>query len=472
MNETSNSDTGITDQQHKRRQDSLLKHIRAKLHAWAPGMAKFARNLALLFLWMLCLVSLAFCIYRFFAASSLEKWDVLAVISILTSILIMSEVGYFRQKNKGFRFMMEDRHPVLTHPGQWKLLPSILVISAVSLFLLVASWHAWAWADLRNGSARATASLAVVGGLGLMVSLVVAYRKQSLNERVEGLKEFTDSVVLLDGKSTLSIRTGVYSLIRVGTSHPHLRQQVIDTLTEYLRRDKAADASVESLIIAQIRNVLSTNNSVRWRNIKLDLHGIVFRENCNFSNCIINKADFKNSVFLAGQMFIHTQFMMSTSFSGTHFRQEAQFQLSEFHGRTDFDGAVFDGRVRFNHTRFMVGEGEESNIVYTQNQSSPSLMPLQPGVNFCGTKFKSSLFFNNAEFNNNVYFGSQVYKTLGVAQFEQDILFDETEFNQGAFFGKSAFKGGVSFKDVVFHDPKNKKELNHALQGSGKAQLS
>lgn len=450
----------------------MLKHIRAMLHAWAPGMAKFARNLALLFLWMLCLVSLAFCIYRFFAASSLEKWDVLAVISILISILIMSEVGYFRQKNKGFRFRMEDRHPVLTHPGQWQLLPSILVISAVSLFLLVASWHAWAWADLRNGSARATASLAVVGGLGLMVSLVVAYRKQSLNERAEGLKEFTNSSVLLDGKSTLSIRKGVYSLIRVGTSHPHLRQQVIDTLTEYLRWDKAADTSVESLIIAQIRNVLSTNNSVRWRNIKLDLHGIVFREYCDFSNCSINKADFKKSDFLGGQTFIHTQFMVSTSFSGTHFRQEAQFQLSEFHGRTDFDGAFFDGRVRFDHTRFMVGEGEESNIVYTQNQSSPSLVRLQPAVNFCGTKFKSILLFNNAEFNNNVYFGSQVDKTLGAAQFEQDTLFDETEFNQEAFFGKSAFKGGVSFKDVVFHDPKNKEELNYALQGSGKARLS
>lgn len=137
--------------------------------------------------------------------------------------------------------------------------------------------------------------LTVVGGVGAVVALTVAYRRQRLNE-VDSHRE--DAKVLLDryakaaellGAPDASVRVaGVYAFAALANDAPEARQGCIDVLCAYLRqpygtadaaqRDPGQERHVRLTVIRLIRDNLhlADDDPRTWRGHDFDFTGAVF----------------------------------------------------------------------------------------------------------------------------------------------------------------------------------------------------
>ncbi|MGM1065724.1 pentapeptide repeat-containing protein [Saccharothrix sp. Mg75] len=200
--------------------------------------------------------------------------------------------------------------------------------------------------------------LAVVGGLGAVVALAVAYRRQRLNE-VEVYRE--DAKVLLDrfgkaaellGAPGAAVRTaGVYALAALANDAPEGRQGCIDVLCAYLRqqpwsptsgagvahdalpaardeeRTTGQERQVRLAVIRLIRDNLHLpdNDPRTWRGHDFD-----------FTGAVLDGGDFAGATFTGAGL--------------------VTFADATIIGRLSFDGATFaGGTVSFDGARFVGG---------------------------------------------------------------------------------------------------------------------
>ncbi|WP_344648974.1 hypothetical protein [Cryptosporangium japonicum] len=209
--------------------------------------------------------------------------------------------------------------------------------------------------------------IAVVGGLGGVVALTVAYRKQRDNEaaeRREQTRVFNDRFVAAtsqfgDGSSATTQVAGAYALAGLADDWPDGRQMCIDVLCGHLRLPYQGDPDaddysyerreVRRIILRIMRDHLREGHAtVSWSEHRFSFERVVF--DCGD----LSKAHFKNTSvsfhrarFLAGTTELNGMVFENTSvyltkavFGGGR----VDFTGTAFAGhRTSFAGAVFGG---------------------------------------------------------------------------------------------------------------------------------
>jgi hypothetical protein len=247
-------------------------------------------------------------------------------------------------------------------------------------------------------------ALSVVAGVGGVVALVVAYRKQRIGEvaeareRVKVLNERFATACAQIGHEKPTVRlAGVYALASLADEWLEQRQVCIDVLCAYLRipyeptldpwyHDE--ESEVRLSITSVISDHLRPGAPVGWQGHEF-----------NFLRAVFRSADFADIQVTGGRLLFSlarfpggwTSFDgMHVSggevwFGGAHFNgAKVTFDNAEFSGgRVQFDGADFTGgEVTFRGARFTGGEVDLSGVD-TDHYTSPPVFdqyPAPPGL--------------------------------------------------------------------------------------------
>ena len=218
-------------------------------------------------------------------------------------------------------------------------------------------------------------SFGVVAGAGALVALVVAYRRQRVDE--DGAlrdatrlhtERFTTAVSQLGNESAAVRLGGVHALAGLADDAPTraLRQTAIDVLCAYLRLPYTSEADLPQgdadsrhayLALREVRHTvirlirdhlrLTPDHPHSWRGHDLDFSGVVF-----------DGGDFSRAVFSGGSVeFSHAVFTCNlVDFTGTRFTD----------GMVSFTGTRFtDGMVRFIAARFTGGMVDFTHAAFT-----------------------------------------------------------------------------------------------------------
>ncbi|MFD7961185.1 pentapeptide repeat-containing protein [Streptomyces zaomyceticus] len=300
-------------------------------------------------------------------------------------------------------------------------------------------------------------SFGVVAGSGALVALVVAYRRQRVDEagahreatRLH-TERFSQAVDKLGSDSPAVRLGGVHALAGLADDAPDtsLRQTCIDVLCAYLRLPYTPDpgddpAHLEEhhryLALREVRHTIlrligdhyrlpaGTHHS--WQGCDLDLTGITIDGPIDFSRAVFSnsKVSFRSAVFSRGIV----------SFKGATF----------FGSRVSFDGAVFSGsRVPFDHAVFSGGEVSFGQARFSRGTVSFDHAVFSGGiVSFDHAAFSGSrVSFDHAAFS-----GSRV--SFSVAAFSSNVTFSAAVFSGGEVsFYSSAFSSNVTFSAAVF----------------------
>ncbi|WP_323184466.1 pentapeptide repeat-containing protein [Streptomyces sp. NBC_00892] len=244
-------------------------------------------------------------------------------------------------------------------------------------------------------------SFGVVAGAGALVALVVAYRRQRVDEagahrestRLH-TERFSQAVDKLGSDSPAVRLGGVHALAGLADDAPtqDLRQTCIDVLCAYLQLpftpDPGGDPAHQEehhryLALRKVRHTIlrligdhyrrpqGTHRS--WQGCDLDLTGVTIDGNMNFSNAVFSgggTVDFGRAVFSDGTVhFRGTEYVGSmVNFGGAVFSGGAvHFGYTRFIGGTVlFGGTVFSGgTVDFTRTKFSSGTVDFSNAVFS-----------------------------------------------------------------------------------------------------------
>lgn len=279
-------------------------------------------------------------------------------------------------------------------------------------------------------------SFGVVAGAGALVALVVAYRRQRVDE--DGAlrdatrlhtERFTTAVSQLGEESAAVRLGGVHALAGLADDAPTpaLRQTCIDVLCAYLRLPYTAKADLPAgdadalhgyLALREVRHTvirlirdhlrLHCDHSHSWQGHDLD-----------FSNMIFDGGDFSRAEFAGG----------TVTFNGAEFAGgTVTFDDAKFTGGTIFCmGAGFTGgAVTFNRARFTGGR-----VFFDGSEFAGGTVTFK-GAGFTG----GTVTFNGAKFTGGT------------------IFFDVTEFAGGTVtFTSAEFTGGwVTFISARFAD--------------------
>uniref|UniRef100_UPI003F493F3C pentapeptide repeat-containing protein n=1 Tax=Microtetraspora malaysiensis TaxID=161358 RepID=UPI003F493F3C len=361
-----------------------------------------------------------------------------------------------------------SHHDDLPEPRPVKLLHigAALALTLASATLLVGGLlaGALAWIGLPSTLTLDTGSLleiikialAIVGGIGGAVALVVAYRKQRLaeednhrareqNERAREAARREDTKLYAErfdkatdklGSSAPAVRlAGVHALAALADDWQGGRQMCIDVLCAYLRmppepepdteHDPGAHGAwramreVRATIIRLIATHLRESAPTPWVGADLDFTGVVFD----------NGADFTRAVFSGGKV----------SFDGAVFSDgKVSFDRARFSGGlVVFDGAVFSGgEVSFTGAVFSGGEVLFKGAVFSGGEVLLSFAVFSGG----------RIWFDRAEFSGDRVFLDRMKFSGG------EVSFDGARFSGGrVWFDGAVFSGGkVSFTGAVF----------------------
>ncbi|QNP67992.1 pentapeptide repeat-containing protein [Streptomyces genisteinicus] len=301
-------------------------------------------------------------------------------------------------------------------------------------------------------------SFGVVAGAGALVALVVAYRRQRVDE--DGAlrdatrlhtERFTAAVAQLGDDSAAVRLGGVHALAGLADDAPtrELRQTCVDVLCAYLRlpytpqsdllpNDTEAQHAYLSLrqvrhtIIRLIRDHLRhpADHQHSWAGLHLDFTGVVF-----------DGGGFGGAVFSGGRVNF-----VGATFSGAM----VNFVGATFSGaRVDFFGATFSGaRVDFFGATFSGGTVDFGEATFSGGTVNFGMATFSGGtVNFVGATFSGgTVNFGEATFS-----GGTV--NFGMATFSGGTVnFVGATFSGGTVdFREATFSGGrVDFVGATF----------------------
>jgi hypothetical protein len=206
--------------------------------------------------------------------------------------------------------------------------------------------------------------LAVVGGVGGVVALTVAYRKQrhgEIAEARERYKSFTDRYVKAAeqlGHESPSVRAaGIYAMAELADDWDGGRQLCIDVLCAYIRMPyqdaQEGEREVRRTLFRIIRNHLRPE--ARWSRVKWS------RYRFSFEGATIESCDLSGIQLIGdGHMTFHgVRFTDYFELSGLRLREGAPmwFTGASFQGSScSFKGADLRGsKVRLDGARFASG---------------------------------------------------------------------------------------------------------------------
>ncbi|MGW4061408.1 pentapeptide repeat-containing protein [Amycolatopsis sp. NPDC004747] len=226
-------------------------------------------------------------------------------------------------------------------------------------------------------------ALSVVAGVGGVVALVVAYRKQRIGEvaeareRVKVLNERFASACTQIGHEKPAVRlAGLYAMASLADEWLEQRQVCIDVLCAYLRIPYEPSDSpwyhdeeteVRFSVTSVISDHLRPGAPVSWQGREFNLLRVILRS-----------ADFADIQVTGGRLLFSLARFPSgwTSFDGMHVSGgEVWFGGADFRGgRVTFDNAEFSGgRVQFEGAAFSGGEVSFRGARFTGGEVDLSL---------------------------------------------------------------------------------------------------
>ncbi|GAB3283562.1 pentapeptide repeat-containing protein [Parasphingorhabdus pacifica] len=260
--------------------------------------------------------------------------------------------------------------------------------------------------------------LALVGGIGAVVALVVSYRKQRLGETAEKRQKAAESredarlfgedfakATEQLGSTEAPVRlAGMYTLERLAQNTPHQQQTIVNVLCAYLRmpytppdsepaeehRQENERRKHEREVRLTAQRILATNLRPRktskdqadehWRGIHLDLTGATLLD-FDLHECQLDKA-----------LFTGAQFKGDASFAGAQFSRDTRFDGAQFSKIAWFSGAQFSGDAWFSLTQF-------SKVAWFRGAqfSEDAIFPavqFSKDASFRGTQFSKDASFN------------------------------------------------------------------------------
>jgi uncharacterized protein YjbI with pentapeptide repeats len=215
-------------------------------------------------------------------------------------------------------------------------------------------------------------SLSVVAGVGGVIALTVAYRKQQLGEAAHGREEvklFTErfgACVTQLGDDSPAVRLGgVYALAHLADDWETGRQTCIDVLCAQLRMPYPADQPDDPETHAAFLSLREVRHTI-WRLIGDHIRpgktqhswsGYDF----NFTGAVIDGANLQDVVFPSGEVSFHKARFTDgeANFTGASFAgAEVDFSGAQFFGaKVNFSTALFSGgTVDFTQATFSAGE--------------------------------------------------------------------------------------------------------------------
>ncbi|MGW0357164.1 pentapeptide repeat-containing protein [Nocardia nova] len=293
----------------------------------------------------------------------------------------------------------------------------------------------------------------VVGGVGAVVGLVIAYRRQRDLEQGRFVERFGAAAAQL-GASDVAVRiAGVYAMAGVADESEDVRrQQCIDVLCGYLRlpyhssqgtnhqtkrtrkwsdpdREQGGDLEdtfeyrqndreVRTTIVRVIADHLRTTAEYSWSTSNFDFRGAYLEE-----------PDFSEVRFAGNARFNHATFASVAWFGRAAFAGNAWFNGATFVGEAGFGETTFGSDAEFSETTFN-GNAWFSKAVFDRNAW------------FTGATFTLNAEFAETTFNGNAGFGG--------ATFNGDSWFAHATFDRSAWFQKAHFVGGTDFSNTTF----------------------
>lgn len=288
-------------------------------------------------------------------------------------------------------------------------------------------------------------SFGVVAGAGALVALVVAYRRQRVDE--DGAlrdatrlhtERFTTAVSQLGEESAAVRLGGVHALAGLADDAPtrELRQTCIDVLCAYLRLPYTAEADLpdtpearhEYLALREVRHTiirlirdhlrLELEHPHSWQGHDFDFTGVTF-DGGDFSGAVFSRGtvDFRGAAFSGGSV----SFADAVFSGGSVSFAEATFSGSD----ASFAGAAFSsGTVHFNRATFSRGTVHFAEAKFSGGTADFDYAQFSGGT----------VHFKNAEFSGGT------------------VNFSHTQFSGGTVhFARAQFAGGtVDFMSAVF----------------------
>ncbi|MFI6040831.1 pentapeptide repeat-containing protein [Nocardia sp. NPDC051321] len=322
-----------------------------------------------------------------------------------------------------------------------------VVMAGVAEWILFGAFHPQAGGTSVDVTKLA---LTLVGGVGGVVALVIAYRRQSDLEQGRFVERFGAAAAQL-GASDVAVRlAGVYAMAGVADESDGVRrQQCIDVLCGYLRlpyspglganhqtkrvRKQAADsdgADIEDHFEYRQndREVRKTITRVITAHLVPLVEYSWSSNDFDFRDAVLVDANFFRAVFSGDTSFRSATFVDSVSFANARFDRYADFESATFSGDANFGSATFSGDANFGSATFS-GRAGFDFVTFWRD-----------------TRFKSAAFFA-ADFT--------LVHIYGVADFESVTFSGETTFKHGTFDGGATFvsatyAGGGDFTEVYF----------------------
>ncbi|WP_406390175.1 pentapeptide repeat-containing protein [Streptomyces sp. NBC_00882] len=343
-------------------------------------------------------------------------------------------------------------------------------------------------------------SFGVVAGAGALVALVVAYRRQRVDEagahreatRLH-TERFSQAIDKLGSDSPAVRLGGVHALAGLADDAPDdsLRQTCIDVLCAYLRlpfppdpgnppdntsteeqREAHQDKKDRHLALREVRHTIlrligdhyripqGTHRS--WQGCNLDLTGVTIDGDMDFRGATFSggTVSFFRATFSGGMVsFTGATFSGSEiSFDGSTFAGgKVSFDRAAFSGGTvSFDRAAFaDGKVSFGDATFAGGKVSFGDATFAGHRVSFDDAEFSGGtVSFDDAEFSGGTvsFFGAAFSGGTVSFGHAAFSSGTVSFFRAAFSGGTVSFDRAAFadrtvsFGYATFSGGtVSF---------------------------
>lgn len=341
-------------------------------------------------------------------------------------------------------------------------------------------------------------SLVVAGGVGGVVALVVAYRRQRDVEQGRFVERFGAAAAQLGDRDVAVRIAGVYAMAGVADESTGLRrQQCIDVLCGYIRlpyspergsnhqtklvlkgtdTDPAGatveqerhlefrqnDKEVRTTIVRVIRDHLLKSAEYSWTRNDFDFEG-AHLENVDFTSAVFaGVTQFTSVTFSGVTRFNLATFSSSVAFRHSSFSGLARFDEASFSRSAWFDGASFSGRAWFDRTSFSL-PATFTGATFAAEAKFRGATFFR-GASFAaarftgGADFQATLIFGSARFEQATFIGDAAFQAAsfsGSARFDKSTFsgaawFDEANFSGDAKFDQATFSGNAQFSKVTF----------------------
>jgi len=354
------------------------------------------------------------------------------------------------------------RRPINPIRWWWVVLAGVMTGLATwgaTWWLLTVAGHS---ADLRVQAIQS--GLTVAAGTGGAAALLLAARRQWLQERDQSHREDTDAASQLHqqrlaeiteqdaierritdlytkavdqlGSDKAPVRLGgLYALERLAQDNLSQRQTIVNVICAYLRMpydppvsDDVGAANNSAREELQVRltaqRILALHLKAYreagkpfWDGMTIDLTGATLVD-LDLSGCTITEIECRGAIFVDGVHFGGATFIGKASFADADFSTDdssadpvVDFEAAVFRCDADFAGASFRAMTRFWET-----------------------------------KFEKEAFFIAAHFSDLAGFNR--------ANFKGSAAFWVTEFKAGAVYDHVKFESGASFEDAKFTQAK------------------